>query len=592
MKPNRRLLNQHRAIAMGLSVVWVAGLCWMAYLWHLGDVGLVDETEPLFAEAARQMTVTGDWVTPMFNGETRFDKPPLIYWLMAIGYQTLGVNEWAARLPSALSAIALVVACFWVLLRFAPIPAHRSSQSELAAPRTGRPLNWVAAWVGAAIAVLHPLTLIWARTGVSDMLLSACMGTSLIAFFTGYAQFEAPSRQRLWYLSFYVMMAFGILAKGPIGAVIPILTIGVFAIYLGNWRKLWREMHLFPGIILTLVISLPWFLLVVMRHGQTYIADFFGYHNLDRFVSVVNRHSAPWYFYFLVVLIGFMPWSTYLPAAIAQLHLQRRRDWQQQPRSQHLGLFAFSWFISILGFFSISVTKLPSYVLPLMPAAALLVALFWSDRLHTQTVNRSLHWTTIAQIGMLVLYTIACWMLPQLLGPDTAAPFMNQDLEKAGLFWGSALIWGIAAVLEVLCWIRRDTLGLWLVNAIAFLIFLGGVLHPLTLIIDTHRQLPLRQIAQIIPTQRQAGEPLLLFGFKKPTLVFYTQQNFGFYWDGHEYLQNWQTQPSRLPALVVLTPDTLKDLRLGDMTLSHQILAIRGNYQLIRILPQMNNKKG
>ena len=94
----------HPAVIRGLSILWLAAICWFAFLSHLGQIGLVDETEPLFAEAARQMTVTGDWVTPFFNGETRFDKPPLIYWLMAITYQLFGTNEWAVRLPSALAA--------------------------------------------------------------------------------------------------------------------------------------------------------------------------------------------------------------------------------------------------------------------------------------------------------------------------------------------------------------------------------------------------------------------------------------------------------------------------------------------------------
>ena len=101
-----------------VPIVWILVTGSIAFLWQLGSIGLVDETEPLFAEAARQMTVSGDWVTPYFNGETRFDKPPLIYWLMAIAYHTIGVNEWAARLPSALSAIALTGFIFYLLKQF------------------------------------------------------------------------------------------------------------------------------------------------------------------------------------------------------------------------------------------------------------------------------------------------------------------------------------------------------------------------------------------------------------------------------------------------------------------------------------------
>ena len=101
-----------------LSMAGLVAIAIMAFLWHLGSVGLVDETEPLFAEAARHMKISGNWITPYFNQETRFDKPPLIYWLIALGYYMVGVNEWAVRLPSAISAIALMVGCFLTVQKF------------------------------------------------------------------------------------------------------------------------------------------------------------------------------------------------------------------------------------------------------------------------------------------------------------------------------------------------------------------------------------------------------------------------------------------------------------------------------------------
>src|SRR4028118_2390933 len=111
-KPSKRIAPKL------LSLLWLCAIAWVGFLWNLGNIGLVDETEPLFAEAARQMTLTGDWITPYFNGETRFDKPPLIYWLMAVAYRTLGVNEWAVRLPSALCAIGLTCLGFYTLQQF------------------------------------------------------------------------------------------------------------------------------------------------------------------------------------------------------------------------------------------------------------------------------------------------------------------------------------------------------------------------------------------------------------------------------------------------------------------------------------------
>src|SRR5919202_857487 len=110
--------ERHWALGWWLAILWLLLIGFLAFFWNLGNTGLIDETEPLFAEAARQMTVTGDWITPYFNGITRFDKPPLIYWLMAIAYSTFGVNEFAARLPSALAGLALTSLCFYTLRYF------------------------------------------------------------------------------------------------------------------------------------------------------------------------------------------------------------------------------------------------------------------------------------------------------------------------------------------------------------------------------------------------------------------------------------------------------------------------------------------
>lgn len=151
---------------MVASILGLLMLCWLAFFWDLGSIGLIDETEPLFAEASRQMLRTGDWITPYFNGETRFDKPPLIYWLQAIAYQTLGVSAWADG-----------------LLRFgSPIPSAATPAPQESSNCQSQRF-WTCVWIGAAIAALNLETILWARLATTDSLLNACMGGALLAFF-------------------------------------------------------------------------------------------------------------------------------------------------------------------------------------------------------------------------------------------------------------------------------------------------------------------------------------------------------------------------------------------------------------------------
>ncbi|MBD2578698.1 glycosyltransferase family 39 protein [Oscillatoria sp. FACHB-1406] len=591
------------------SIFWLLFVNGIAFLWHLGSTGLVDETEPLFAEAARQMVVTGDWITPYFNGATRFDKPPLVYWLMAIAYRAIGVNEWAVRLPSALSAIALTCFGFFTLLRFGyPQPGALSTDK----PQTPFPPKslWLSAWIGSTLMAFNLQTLVWAHTGVSDMLLSACMGCALFCFFWGYGasagaavEVSRDSADRemggkgaifpnRWYLAFYVFIALAILTKGPVGIAIPGLVIFAFLWYVGRLKEVLREMGVLVGGILVSAIALPWFVLVIQRNGEAYIDSFFGYHNVERFTHVVNGHAAPWYFYFLVVLVGFLPWSVYLPVAIARLRIPARSRWQAQPRNSHLGIFALSWFAVIFLFFTIAVTKLPSYTLPLIPAAAILVSLFWSQKLSDSEPvkeNKQKSWGFFlsAAINALILLVlaIASWFSPRLIGYDAAAPNIGELFGQTGLSVRSAIVWGMASgAIALLLWKTSTRRWILPVNLIAFALFLLFVLTPANFFIDRVRQQPIRELAAIAAQSQQPGENLLMTGFKKPTFVFYSQRPVQFFY-GKEDTMSYarETAATASPTLLLLSQSTAFSNTFGLQPNQYQIVGQRGIYQLVRI---------
>lgn len=564
--------KQHR---LWLSILGLAVLCGIAFLWQLGSIGLVDETEPLFVEAARQMQETGDWVTPYFNGETRFDKPPLIYWLMALTYQVLGVNEWAARLPSACSALALVGLTFYTLQCFG-CPSLAMPRTDLKAKS-----HTHVAWISTAMIILTPELIVWGRQGVSDMLLTGCMGISLLAFFLGYASQDNLRQQQGWYLTFFVFDALAVLTKGPVGLVLPSLIIFSFLLYVGQLGSVLRELPLLLGSSLFLLLTVPWYVFVIRANGQAYLESFFGYHNLERFTSVVNNHAAPWYFYFLIVLLGFAPWSVWLPWGVARLQIWRPMRWRQQPRTAQLGLFALHWFFGVLVFFTVAVTKLPSYVLPLMPAAAILVGGL-SDRMIGPIRQR---WGVIlsvtAHLLMLIALSIACVYSSSWLGNDQSMPGFPRLVQQSGvMIWGS-LIWGGGAFASFfLLWKRLRSL--WWVNVIAMVLFISFTFLPTLQIMDSQRQLPLRQIAETIKSEHQPGELIIQAGFK-PSLVFYTQMPISYLYKVRQIRAKLQAawDQSDRSVLLVAYPQRLESLELDPQRL--QVLQDVETYQLVRV---------
>ncbi|MGK7897291.1 MAG: ArnT family glycosyltransferase [Xenococcus sp. (in: cyanobacteria)] len=596
--------KQYSTIYGIVALVWLLIVGFIAFLWHLGNTGLVDETEPLFAEAARQMTVTGNWITPYFNEATRFDKPPLVYWLMAVGYQLMGVNEWAVRLPSAISAISLMILGFYTLRRFAFVNKDFSQVQKLQQ-------SWLLAIFGVSLMALNLQTILWARTGVSDMLLSGCMGNALFCFFIGYssrkskqlvgAKGHSPLQGKsfiskelrlpnLWYLAFYVLIALAVLTKGPVGIVLPGLIIFCFLLYVGQLKTVMQEMNLLLGTIIFLVISVPWYILVFLENGQVYLDSFFGKHNFQRFTDVVNGHDAPWYFYIFVVLGFFAPWSVYLPWAIHRLSWWRRTWWLRQPRHNHLGIFAFFWVSCIFLFFSISVTKLPSYVLPLIPAASILVAMLWSEYF-IRDLKKSKNYlgflfSILGNLLLAILLSIAFLLVPNFIGNDPAISNLDSLLAQSGLVLQGSIIWGAIAIAIMLCLIRIKYWR-WIIciNLIGFLAFTSFVLLPTSFFLDQHRQLPLREIAQKIITVQQDDEPIIMLGFKKPSLVFYTQQPVQFFRRKKSLSQYLIESSDNIDSDTLLMISREKEIRKRAKLKpqDYQQLEHKGVYKLIRV---------
>lgn len=557
-----------------IALICLCLLAGIAFFHHLGTIGLLDKTEPMFVEAARQMVITGDWITPYWNDATRFDKPPLSYWLMGISMKMLGINEFAARLPSAIFALSLVLILFYTLKRFSLMEEKENSY-----------IPWLWAGVGGGMMIFNPAWIAWGRTGVSDMFLASCISISLLAFFRGYA--ETPHFQWRWYATFYIFISLAILSKGPVAIVLPFTIIGAFLFYVQRWRETLKQMRWQQGLFIMAVITLPWFVAITTVHGWDYIDTFFGFHNLQRYTSVVSNHPGPWYYFFPVLIVGLAPWSSYLPLGIYRLKFWQRQYWIAQPKESQLGLFALFWLVIIFTFFSISVTKLPSYILPSMPAGIIIIALIWKDLFSNKSFDSYPKWvftaSTIVYILFLLALSIVSVFVPQLIGDNPLTPDLTADLQNSRLALNSCIAWGLASIISLVLLLNRHWWRwLWITGIAGFCSFMLFFALPATKIIDTHLQLPLRQLSEIVVAKRQPQEELVLFGFIRPSVVFYAEQPVIFFDSKREFFDYLEKKKATQENFLLIT-DSRKIAKLNLQKDDFQLVSNKRNYQLIEI---------
>ncbi len=327
----------------------LAVLAAVMLFWHLGGLPFVGSDEPRYAEVAREMYLSGDWITPRLGGIPWFEKPPLLYWMSALGYQFFGVSEFAARLGTALSG-AFGAYCLYFFGR-----RVRSARFGYLSAST---LLTTGVWAG------------FGRAASFDMVLAVTLEAALIAFYLWTSQ---PPLMGAWWL-LCVLTGTAVLAKGLAGLALPAMIIVIFLAITGELRRLFESpVRLALGAVLFLAVCAIWYGPMISRHGSIFIHEFFIAHHFQRFLTNKYHHPQPFYFFFLVALLGCVPWTPYLPAAIRSL---------RGMVADRLRLFLWIWTLVPVVFFSFSGSKLPGYILPSFPAIALLIGLEL-DRLWT-----------------------------------------------------------------------------------------------------------------------------------------------------------------------------------------------------------------
>lgn len=565
------------------------------FIWRLGSTGLVDETPPLFAASARAMAETGDWLTPRVNGLPRYDKPPLVYWLMGLGYLLPGqslwnpLGSWAASLPSALSSVVVMLALAATLLRW-PQPSPAGAQGDLG----GATRSALTAFSAALAFALSPLVLIWSRVAVSDSLFTATLALSLLLFWRRYADPECQGWWPAW-----LLLGLAVLTKGPVALVLVGLTLALFAWWQGEPKLLMRLWRPLPGLVITAAVALPWYGAELLVEGEPFWQSFFGYHNLQRFTSVVNHHLQPWWFFGPMLVVSSLPFTPLLLHGLAQALARGRR----QPARASLGPFAACWLLVVFGFFTLAATKLPSYWLPATPATGVLIALAAQDLVAWRDPARpgaSLWRGRLVGLTNLALTAVLCggllfsahW-IPLIQDPEM--PTLPAEMLASGLVVRAGLCFGLAlAVALALAWSRWRPA--WLAAMQLPLVLFGvAALEPLIGLGDRVRQLPVRQIAAEVVRLRRPGEPLAMVGTLKPSLHYYTRQvvifeglrGYGLVNLADRLQREWRQgqRPSAAIAgstvLVVMDRDTS---RLAYwQPVAHSVLAHYGLYQLWRV---------
>jgi len=471
------------------------GLGLLLFVWQLGSTGLVDETPPLFAASARAMAETGNWLIPWVNGLPRYDKPPLVYWAMGLLYGLPGqpgwdpLGTWAARLPSALATVAVMQTLVHTLLRW-PQARRRPGLTALSA---------------ALAFALSPLVLIWGRIAVSDALFSGCLAISLLLCWNSYA-----SGGRRWWAG-WLLLGLAVLTKGPVAVVLVGLTLLGFGWLQRDLAGLVRSLRPLRGGLVTLLVAGPWYALALAREGEPFWNSFFGYHNLQRFGSVVNNHQAPWWFFGLMLVLASLPATPLL-----LLGLARALRGQPPPPPLSLQRFAACWLLAVLLFFTLAATKLPSYWLPATPAAGLLIAL-------AAQRGAWLAWRLMLLLAALLAGGLALaprWV-PAIVTPEM--PTLPQELLATGRLPVAAFCFALAALAGLVGGWRRGNPAALVALQLPLVGFVLLVLLPLAQLGDRLRAAPVRQLAATAQRlHNRPGTPhLAMVGMLKPSLHFY-----------------------------------------------------------------------
>ena len=529
--PRARLVLSPHALLGLLSVTAISAL---VYFNGLGNLPLFNPDEALYAEPAREMIVTGEYITTLLNYVVRFTKPPLCIWAMAGCYQIFGVNEFAARFFGAACAVVLVAITYLSMVRY---------------------ISLRAAIFGSLTLASAPLFVFTAREAITDMPLSLFGAGAQLAFF--HASQSNFKRRGALYLG-YVLIGLAVMTKGPVGLVLPVAILLAWHTIKGDLWSAFKSYQPLIGALIVAVIALPWFVTEIYITKGAYFQEFIIRENFQRFTAVVDAHKQPVYYHLLAMLGGFFPWTVYLPQAMvaslagyfsalrgarngsatsdfagtsaasrdisgpgmallpasARGLLTRSRNYiEALDVSARLALYCILWATITLVFFSASVSKLLPYTLPAFPALAILVGCEFERCLSRQSAFK--------RLGLPLLIVMLVYAAASLVAPIVAARLRDAPEGLIALISAYGSAQAVVVLLSILAFkLGRKIAGLIVMTVgTAFLLVVhSGHILP---VLSNKWEGPLPKFAHYAG---QSSDPLIVFDMRKPGVPFYARK--------------------------------------------------------------------
>ena len=469
-------------ISFKLASVLFVLLLFYIFLSGIGSYGLLAKDEPRYMHCAIEMIQNNNFIVPQFNYEDRFDKPPFFYWMIAASYKLFGINHFLGRLPSALSAILLVLFTWYTGTKI---------------------LGKTAGFLSAIILSSSVEYIMLGRRGATDIALCLFFSGALYSMYLGY--FVKDWKIKIfWTILSGFFAGLALLTKGPVAILFQFGILTIFLIF----RRQFDIRHLkvyFIILFFALLVSLPWYIAVHHATGGAFTKTFFFTHNFERFTSVVGEHPGPIWFYFPVVFLGFMPWTLFFLSAVYPVtkHIYKKNF-------NKFILFCLIWFSLVFLFFTFCKTKMLTYILLLYPAISLITGWWLNIALRKSP-------KTIRNILLIFLFILAAGSL--------AAYFFisksNLELTDKAILMPKLLI-AFALLLiglfGIIIFIKKR---LSVIFSFVLVLTVPGIM-VLNSALNVYHKITFGDLCNFAREARELGaKEIISFGGYKPILVYY-----------------------------------------------------------------------